>query len=652
MNHAPRRFAASFPSFVSLLAAVVPLALSASAMAQSELRAVWVARDGLTSRTKIQSTLDQLVAANCNCVCVNVWSRGYTIHPSSVLAAACAATQDPDPAYVGRDPLAEFVFEAHRRGIEVEAWFEYGFMFGWSGWFAGANGRGPVLNANPTWVGQDNTGNTQVSDGAGGFFTWASHEHPAVRQFLIDLVVEVVRRYDVDGVQFDRCRYPSTSFGYDATTSAAYLAATGNNPPTNVANAAWKRWRADRLIDFHQDLYTACKAVRSTVRVTDAPTVMPGAYDTYLQDWPQWVVDGSLDLVYPQVYRTTIAQYTTTLDQQLATLPVPLRSKVAPGIRAISGTPTSEVLGMVAANRVRNLPGHVFWYAEGLYDDLPSLQANYFQAAVSVPGQPAGWRPPMVVVEENAPSTTVTPGFLPVSLVGSSGGSARMTLPVSGSSEQVVYTLSVPSTGLWTLCTSVPNAAGLSPGAPFELVHAGGTTVLAVDETTAAPSGLRELATFWLGAGTTTLTVRGRSGQAVVADAVGLLASRLPSGAIGTFGTGMSGSAGVLGASLFGRAGLGGTLQAQVHRAVPGSLVALGLGFQGTALPLFGGTLFVVPDVLVPGLADALGTSTTPVAVPWSANLLGIGLWAQALAFDSAGPEGVVLSNGVAAVIQ
>ncbi len=638
--------------FAAALAFGFLASLATSLSAQSELRAVWVARDGLTSRAKIQSTLDQLVAANCNCVCVNVWSRGYTIHPSSVLAAACGVAQDPDPSYVGRDPLAEFVFEAHRRGIEVEAWFEYGFMFGWSGWYAGQNGRGPVLNANPTWVAQDNVGNTQVSDGAGGFFTWASHQHPAVRQFLIDLVVEVVRRYDVDGVQFDRCRYPSTSFGYDPTTSAAYLAATGNNPPTNVNNAAWKRWRADGLNAFHTSLYNAAKAVRSSVRVTDAPTVWPGSYDNFLQDWPQWVTASSIDLIYPQVYRTTIAQYTTTLDQQLATLPVPLRSKVAPGIRAISGTPPSDVLLMVAANRARNRPGHVFWYAEGLYDDLQSLQSNYFQTAAAVPGQPAGWRPPMVVVEENAPSTTFTPGFLPTSLAGSSGGTSRMTLPASGANEQVVYTLSAPSAGLWSLCTSVPNASGLATGAPFEFVHAGGTTVLAVDQTTAAPSGWRELATFWLPAGTTTLTVRGRSGQAVVADAVGLLASRLPGGAIGTFGSGMVGTAGVLGASMYGRAGLGGTLQAQLHRAVPGSLVAMGLGFQGTALPLFGGTLVVVPAVLVPGIADALGTFTTPVGIPWTASLLGTGLWAQALAFDAAGPEGVVLSNGVTAVIQ
>ncbi|MEI2711709.1 MAG: wax ester/triacylglycerol synthase domain-containing protein, partial [Nocardioides sp.] len=53
----------------------------------------------------------------------------------------------------------------------------------------------------------------------------------------------------------------------------------------------------------------------------------------------------------------------------------------------------------------------VFWYAEGLYDDLPALHASYFQTAVAVPFQPAGFRPLPVVREENDPSTDGDGGF-------------------------------------------------------------------------------------------------------------------------------------------------------------------------------------------------------------------------------------------------
>ncbi len=636
------------PTRLRSLFAILLLVVATAAQTQ-EVRGVWVARDGLTTRTKIIQTLDQLAAANINLVCVNCWSRGFTIHPSDVLLAACGQSQDP--SYLGRDPLQEFVIEAHRRGIEVEAWFEYGFMFGWNGWFPGPTGVGPVLTANPSWIARDNTGNSQVSDGAGGFFTWAIHEHPAVRQFLIDLAVEVVARYDIDGIQFDRARYPSTSFGYDPTTAAAYQVATGQLPPTNVNSSAWKRWRADRLIAFHQDFYNAVKARRSTVRVTDAPTVMPGAYDTYLQDWPAWLAGGSLDLVYPQVYRTTTASYITTLDQQLNLLAVPLRSKVAPGIRAISGTPTNDVLGMVAADRARNLPGHVFWYAEGLYDDLPALTTNYFQVPVAFPQRPANWRPLGVQREENDPTTTFTAAFLPSSVVGASGGQARLALPFAAATDQVVYTLPVSEAGLWSLLVFTPGSAGLSTQAPHVVATAAGSAHVRVNQTQTTAEW-REVATLWLAAGTTTVAVRAVPGQAVLADAVGLVRSRWPSGAMATIGTGTPGTLGGLQMAMWGRSGLGGSLRLQASRAVAGMPTVIGIGLTGTVIPLFGGTLYVVPDVVLGGLADAQGIVETDVVIPFAPSLLGTGLFAQGLTLDAAGPDGVSLSAAVATSLQ
>lgn len=634
---------------VAFLLLAMALQLPATLPAQgAELRSVWIARDGLTSRAKIRSTLDQLAAANVNVVAVVCWSRGYTIHPSDVLAAACGQQQDPD--YVGRDPLQEVVIEAHRRGMEVEAWFEYGFMFGWSGWYAGPGGTGPVLAANPSWVARDASGNSQVADGAGGFFTWAVHEHPAVRQFLIDLAVEVVDRYDVDGVQFDRVRYPSTAFGYDATTAAAYQAATGQPPPTNPNQSQWKRWRADGLIAFHQQLYAAIKARRASVRVTDAPTVMPGAYDNFLQDWPAWVVGGSIDLIYPQVYRTTASAYVTTLDQQLATLPMAWRNRVAPGIRAISGTPTAEVLAMVAANRARGLPGQVFWYAEGLYDDLPALAAQYFQAPAAVPLQPAGWRPPAGELEELA-ATTVTAGFLPLTLPAASGGQARLALASAAPTDRVLWTLPVAETGLWSLVVHEPGGAGMATAVPHAVATAAGPAVLRVDQSV-APAAWQEVGTLWLAQGQTTVELRAVPGQVVVADAVGLLRSRLPSGPMGTIGAGTPGSAGGLLLSLWGRAGLGGRIVVQASQAPVAAPVALLLGLTGAAVPLFGGVLYVVPEWVEIGVADAAGLVAVELPVPFTPSLLGTTLWAQGLALDAGGPGGLSLSPGAAATLQ
>lgn len=625
------------------------LACTASLCAQAEVRGVWVARDGLTSRQKIISTLDLLKAANINLVCVDVWTRGYTVHPSDVLFAACGQRQDPD--YIGRDPLAEFIVEAHRRGIEVEAWFEYGFMFGWSGWYAGPTGIGPVLTANPTWIARDNTGTTQVSDGGTGFFTWASHEHPAVRQFLIDLATEVVDRYDVDGIQLDRIRYPSTSFGYDPTTSAAYQAATGQTPPTNVNTAAWKRWRADRLNAFHLDIYRAIKAHRSSVRVSNAPTVWPGSYDTYLQDWPAWLVQGAIDLVYPQVYRTTGSAYITTLDQQLAAVRTVDRARVAPGIRAITGTPTSEVLLMVGADRTRTLPGHVFWYAEGLYDDLPLLTSNYFQQSVAIPFQPTAWRPAPIEREELDPTTTRTPGFALTSMTTASGSIAAIAPPSASASDAVTFALPVPTTGLWTVSTRIPLGGGYCTAAPHQVTSAAGTETVLVDQGSALASGWQELGTYWLLAGTCTVRVQAVPGQTVIADCVALMPSRRGGGAMGTIGTGTAGSLGVPSLSMSGVAALGNEVRLQGAAIAAAAPVVWAVGLAPALTPLVGGALYLQPSLLQFAFADAASRCELRIRLPATSAAHGLPLLAQIGALDATATGGVALSNAVQALV-
>lgn len=622
-------------------ALAIALMLTAMAAAQSpEVRATWIARDGLVSRAKIVSTLDALAAANFNVVCVNVWSRGYTIHPSDVMQRVCGARQDP--SFVGRDPLQETITEAHRRGIEVEAWFEYGFISGWSGWYP-ASGDGPVLAANPTWAAADQAGTCRVSDGSTGWFSWMSHEHPQVQQFLVDLSTEVVDRYDVDGVQWDRFRYPSTAFGYDAATVAAY----GSAPPANVENTAWKRWRADRLNAFVARVHARTKERRPTVRITNAPVVMNTSYDLYLQDWPWWVRNGALDLCYFQCYRTTASSYITTLDANLALFTSAERAKIAPGIRAITGTPTTEVLAMVAANRARGLPGHVFWYAEGLYDDLPSLTSQWFPNAVSVPGHIPGWRPSPVAREESDPSTVATPGWTTLIAPNASGG-AHLAATATNTDESAEFVLPVAAPGLYRVLAHQVTAAGRSAQVPHEVVHAQGTHVTTTNQANALAGGWIELGTYWLdpAAGPCRVRVHSVRNQQVAADAASLMPSRMLGNAFTSFGTGTAGALGVPALSLRGNSGLGGTVEAQARLLAPSALALFVLGSQRTQSPLLGGNLLTQPLNTVLMTADVTGTAALRLPVPFLPALRNAPIQVQCLSADSAAPGGVSMSRG------
>ncbi|MFO1054647.1 MAG: family 10 glycosylhydrolase [Planctomycetota bacterium] len=631
----------------SLLALVaLPWALPAQ---QSEIRGVWIARDGLTSHQKIVSTLDQLQAAHINCVFVDVWTRGYTVHPSALLQRTCGVRQDP--AYVGRDPLREVLVEAHRRGIEVEAWFEYGFMFGWSGWFAGPNGVGPVLDAHPTWIALDNLGSSQVDDGAGGFFTWASHEHPEVRRFLLDLALEIVDAYDVDGIQFDRVRYPSTAFGYDATTVAAYRAATGQSPPSNVNQSSWKRWRADRLNAFHLQLHQEIKSRRGTVRVTDAPTVMPGAYDTYLQDWPAWVSGGAIDLIYPQVYRTSIGTYVTTLDQQLGYVSTALRSKIAPGIRAISGTPTADVVQMVQADNARNLPGHALWYAEGLYDDLPALLAGPFANPASIPARPIDWRAPPIDVDDGDPSVGFVGVWNAASNALAQGGGYRVAPP--SSDRSVTFTVTPPSPGLWRVLAHEVTSSLRSSSVRHDLAHSAGSNLVHLAQSDVSNLGWNELASVWLdpAQGPCTITLHSAPDGEVAADAVALLRSRMTSGAMTTSGGGTLGSAGIPQIGCSGRAALGGVLTLQLHGLPAATTALFAVGFVPASIPLFGGQLLVTPAVVFAGSSDGRGIANFALAVPVDPGLHALPIHAQGLVLDATANSGVSMTAATVAVV-
>jgi uncharacterized lipoprotein YddW (UPF0748 family) len=624
-------------------------ALLPGATAQ-EFRGAWVARDGLGSRAQIVNSLNAFAQARCNVVCVNVWSRGYTIYPSAVMARVAGVAQDP--GYAGRDPLAEFVFEAHRRGIEVEAWFEYGFMFAWSGYLAGPNGRGPVLNANPTWVAMDRAGNTQVSDGGGGFWTWAAAENPGVRAFLLDLTAELVERYDVDGVQFDRVRYPSTAFGYDPATVAAWSASHGGSPPpTNPDDAAWMRFRADGLNAFQRALYARVKERRASVRVSNAPIALPTNYASFLQDWPAWLRDGAVDSIYPQIYRTTAASYISTLDANLAALRAVDRPKVAPGVRAISGTPTAEVLAMVAANRARGLPGEVFWYMEGLYDDLPALAAGPYAAPATIPGRAAGFRALPVQREENDATTTRSSGWTPLTTAAASGGQALTSQP--SAAEWLEFHYTPAATGLYSLHAHQTILPAASAATAQRATHAGGELLVRVDQRNAANAGWRDIGVLWLTAGApATLRIDSSPGELVVADAALWMVSRLGGGPITTYGAGTAGQFGVPAISLSGSASLGSRMLAQVSRLPAAAPVVLALGTARVSLPLFGGTLLTLPELTFVLSADGRGEVALPLAIPSGANLRGFRFDLQALALDAAGPQGWSFTRGAETVIN
>ena len=318
-----------------------------------------VASDALDSRENIKKTVATCKSSGINNIFVVVWNAGRTLYPSDVMQNTFG--QRIMSKYAGRDPLQEMIEEAHKEKIKVHAWFEYG--------FAASNNQdgGLIIQTKPNWAARDINGALLKKNG----FEWMNAFMPEVQDFMISLVMEVVNKYDVDGVQGDdrMPALPSTG-GYDTYTVNLYKSQhNGNNPPTDFKNAAWITWRANLLTDFLGRLYQQVKARKPNVLVTTAPSVHPWAKDEYLQDWPTWLDKGFTDLVLPQHYRYDFAGYRATLLQQLSFLKAKDKNKFYPGVliqNAAYNPSVSFLTEMVNENRKNGISGECFWFFEGV----------------------------------------------------------------------------------------------------------------------------------------------------------------------------------------------------------------------------------------------------------------------------------------------
>ncbi|NDJ20310.1 family 10 glycosylhydrolase [Nostoc sp. B(2019)] len=338
-------------------------------MAMAEIRGVWLTTTDskvLRSKQRIAEAMDFLAETGFNAVFPVVWNKAVTLYPSQTMQQTFGV--EIDPLCIGRDPLEEVVLEARRVGLKVIPWFEYGFASSYN-----LNG-GILLQRKPEWAARDCKGNLLKKNG----FEWLNALDPQVQEFLLNLVLEVVKNYDIDGIQGDD-RFPALPCegGYDQVTITRYRQQFYHNPPQNPKDWQWLQWRANILTDFLARLYQEVKAVNPNLLVSMAPNIYDWAFKEYLQDSPTWLKRGLVDIIHPQIYRRDFRSYQAIADKLVnqqftdATL-----RKLAPGILMKLGSyciSPEYLVQTIEYNRQLGIQGEIFFFYEGLRENNNTL---------------------------------------------------------------------------------------------------------------------------------------------------------------------------------------------------------------------------------------------------------------------------------------
>lgn len=330
--------------------------------AQSQ-KGIWltdIASEALDTDKGMDEVIWRCKQAGIDQIYVVVWNRGYTLYPSPLMEKTFGKAVAP--RFKDRDILACLIEKAHASGLKVHAWFEFGFSCSYQ-----EEDGGHLLSQKPHWAALDREGRLASKNG----FQWMNAFHPEVQDFLIQLILEVVERYPVDGIQGDD-RLPANPSlaGYDPYTVALYKEShQGAEPPADYKDPEWIQWRADILNNFMGRLHAAVQKASPSTEITMAPSPYPWSKEEYLQDWPVWVQNGWVDRIIPQIYRYDLDRYQATLKENLSLMPEDKKAMFIPGIllQVDEYNPDPEILrSMIRSNRELGLTDEVFFFYEGL----------------------------------------------------------------------------------------------------------------------------------------------------------------------------------------------------------------------------------------------------------------------------------------------
>jgi uncharacterized lipoprotein YddW (UPF0748 family) len=409
----------------------------------------WPSRNNLTviqQQTEALAILDRAKALHLNAIVLQVRPSADAIYVSSIEPWSESLTgtqgQAPQPRY---DPLAFWVNHAHARGLELHAWFNpYRARHSTA---KSPLARDHIAMTNPSLVkpyGRD---------------LWMDPGEEAAAKHTLDVVLDVVRRYDIDGVHIDDYFYPYPVDAPDVADPNVDLDFPDQNSWQRYQKSGgkldrpnWRRQNVNRLIEA---MYAGVHKEKSWVRFGISPfgigrpdrrpagIVGFSQYDKLYADTELWMEKGWLDYLSPQLY-WPIAQapqaYDVLLDYWIRQNR--MGRHIWPGMftsKVDKGFQPDEIVQQISVTRSRaGATGHVHFSMGALMKGVgDNIKANAYTGAALVPATP--W---LDTERPSLPSASVN-----------RQGAGRM-LKLSGK-DATLFAVWIHSDGAWRF-TTVP----------------------------------------------------------------------------------------------------------------------------------------------------------------------------------------------------
>jgi uncharacterized lipoprotein YddW (UPF0748 family) len=251
----------------------------------------------------MRTTLDEYAWAGIDTLIMLVKNTSGHVYYASEIGV-------PDGSY-NWDFLEVFLGEAKQRKMKVHPWFCV---------FPESALLGEVRQ-HPEWL---------IVGPKREIVAASNPAHPGARAYEISLMLEVVRKYDVNWIHLDYIRFPCEPtepfFSFDPETLRLFKADTGVDMAAvkardtgNMAWNAWLRWNTDRVTVFVRELRAALKATGRKIKISAA--VFPDAVNARVmigQDWAAWAREGLVDMLNPMLYSNDARHFEKLVGEAVA----------------------------------------------------------------------------------------------------------------------------------------------------------------------------------------------------------------------------------------------------------------------------------------------------------------------------------------------
>lgn len=351
---------------------------------ENELKGVWL-RPTETTEDQIISTLDKLKADGFNNVFLETYFHGKTIFPSQIMNKYGFNIQNEN--FIGIDPLAIWIKEAHKRNIKVHIWFQSFYV-----------GNKPpqynptsILAVQPDWGNKtkkfaDIPGATKSASEHNGYFL--DPANPEVQEFLKELIKEIITTYKPDGINLDYIRYPNANAGNDQNawgfTEYArndFKILYGVDPieltTSDVLWYDWNQYRRNNVTNFVKKIGELGKEYNTYISTVIFPD-LASALATKQQDWRNWSINRYIDGFTP-LFLTYDSKMLSSMMRDVMNVKSPDTDLYAGLFVTFMGGSSEDLIRQIYETRKMNVNGVIlFDYAHTTPVYTSTLMASAF----------------------------------------------------------------------------------------------------------------------------------------------------------------------------------------------------------------------------------------------------------------------------------